>query len=275
METAPNTNNSGANSDSARARLMTLATAAADGYRNLSLSADGGSTDKIAGAACWYSSSYVPVFNGAGIFDPHLITRETLSAIEAYFKWRGRPYSVTSLDALVPYAARLLLRFNFTEYDAMPAMWLDGPPAIEVRGSSDLWVSRVTTPPHLAIFRSLLSQVFHLSMSEVNLVLGEKTLQVPTVRHYLGWLDNTPVAAATLVLSGKVAGVWNVGTLAEYRRQGIAAAIMRHILSDARSLGFQSSMLLASNDGLPLYARLGYETLSTVRVFVPSRQAYG
>src|SRR5689334_19588246 len=105
METAPNTNNSGANSDSARARLMTLATAAADGYRNLSLSADGGSTDKIAGAACWYSSSYVPVFNGAGIFDPHLITRETLSAIEAYFKWRGRPYSVMSLDALVPYAA--------------------------------------------------------------------------------------------------------------------------------------------------------------------------
>jgi predicted acetyltransferase len=95
------------------------------------------------------------------------------------------------------------------------------------------------------------------------------------VRHYLGWLDDTPVSTATLVLSGKVAGVWNVGTLAEYRRRGVAAAIMRHILSDARSLGFQSSMLLASNDGLSLYARLGYETLSTVRVFVPSRQAYG
>ena len=39
---------------------------------------------------------------------------------------------------------------------------------------------------------------------------------------------------------------------------GLPAAVMRHILSDARSLGFQSSMLLASNDGLPLYARLGY-----------------
>lgn len=275
METASNANKTGANSDSARARLMMLATAAADGFRSLSLSADGGSTDKIAGAACWYSSSYIPVFNGAGIFDPQQITRETLSAIEAYFKWRGRPFSVMSLDALVPYAARLLLRFNYTEYDSMPAMWLDGPPADALRGSSDLWVSRVTTPPHLATFRSLLSQVFHLSMSEVNLVLGEKTLNVPTVRHYIGWLDNTAVGTATLVLSGKVAGVWNVGTLPEHRKHGVATAIMRHILSEARSLGYQSSMLLASNEGLPLYARLGYETLSTIRVFVPSKQAYG
>ena len=275
MGTPPNTNNSGINSDAARARLMMLATAAADGFRSLSLSAEGGSTDNVGGAACWYSSSYVPVFNGAGIFDPRLISRETLSAIEAYFKWRGRPFSVMSLDALVPFATNLLDRFNYTEYDSMPAMWLEGQPRDELRGSGDLWVSRVSTPGPLASFRSILSQVFHLSMAEVTLVMGEKALQVTHVRHYLGWLDNVPVGTATLVLSGRVAGVWNVGTLPEYRRQGIAAALMRHILLEARSLGFQSSMLLASNEGMPLYARLGYETLSTIRVFVPSKQAYG
>jgi GNAT superfamily N-acetyltransferase len=275
METAPNANNSGANSDAARARLMMLATAAADGFRSHSLSSDGGSTDKVGGVSCWYSSSYIPVFNGASIFDPRLITRETLSAIETYFKWRGRPFSIMSLDALVPYAARHFMRFNYTEYDALPAMWLDGPPADALRGSSDLWVSRVITPPHLVPFRSLISQVFHLSMPEVNLVMAERALEIPTIRHYLGWLDNTPVGTATLVLSGKVAGVWNVGTLPSHRKHGVATALMRHILSEARSLGYHSSMLLASNEGLPLYAHLGYETLSTIRVFVPSRQAYG
>jgi hypothetical protein len=30
-------------------------------------------------------------------------------------------------------------------------------------------------------------------------------------------------------------------------------------------------MLLASNDGQPLYERLGYKTLSNVRVFVPEQ----
>jgi hypothetical protein len=34
-------------------------------------------------------------------------------------------------------------------------------------------------------------------------------------------------------------------------------------------------MLLASSEGLHLYERLGYETLSTIRIFVPSRQSYG
>ena len=268
-------NNNGTNNDASRARLMMLATAAADGFRSLSLSADGGSTDNVGGAACWYSSSYVPVFNGAGVFDPRLITRETLNAIEAYFKWRGRPFSVMSLDALVPYAANLLLRFNYAEYDAMPAMWLEGPPRSEVPSSSDVWVTRVVTSAPLASFRAILSTVFNLSMPEVNLVMGEKTLQIEHVRHYIGWLDNTPVATATLVLSGRVAGVWNVGTLPEYRRRGVAAAIMRHILLEARSLGFYSSMLLASEEGMPLYARLGYETLSKIRVFVPAKQTYG
>ena len=108
-------------------------------------------------------------------------------------------------------------------------------------------------------------------MSEVNLVLGEKTLEIPFVRHYLGWLDNIPIGTATLVLTEEVAGVWNVGTLAEYRRRGVAARLMRHMLADARGLGFDRSMLLASNDGQPLYERLGYRTLSNVRVFVPSR----
>jgi predicted acetyltransferase len=105
-------------------------------------------------------------------------------------------------------------------------------------------------------------------------VLSVRTLQIPHVRHYLGWLGNTPVATASVVLSGKVAGVWNVGTVREYRRRGVASAIMRYILSEARTLGYESSMLLASEDGKPLYEKLGYETLSNVRVFVPARQGY-
>jgi GNAT superfamily N-acetyltransferase len=262
----------GNSNDAARSRMVLMAMAAAEGFRSLALSAEGGMAENVGSIPCWYSSSYVPVFNGAAIYDPGQITRENLSAIENHFKWRGRPYSVMCLDALVPFSARLFARFNFTEYDSMPAMWLDGMPREGLRGSSDLWVSRVATPGPLATFRNILSHVFHLSMSEVNLVLGERTLQVNHVRHYLGWIENTPVATATLVLSGRVAGIWNVGTLPEYRRQGVAAAIVRHILSDARSLGFQASMLLASNDGLPLYERLGYQTLSTVRVFVPSKR---
>ena len=251
--------------------FLALARAAADGFRVLSMSADGGSSDDIGGAICWYSTSYVPVFNGASILDPDLINHTTLSAIESYFRPRGRPFSVMTLDGLVPDARGRILPYGYFEYDAMPAMWLTGEPADQPLGSSDLWITQVTSPVTLAAFRRILSEVFHLSITEVNLVLGEKTLEIPHVRHYLGWLNNIPVSTASLVLSDDVAGVWNVGTMAEYRHRGVAASLMRHIRADARELGCDKSMLLASNDGQPLYERLGYKTLSNVRVFVPEQ----
>jgi N-acetylglutamate synthase len=249
--------------------FLALARAAADGFRVLSMSADGGSSDDIGGAICWYSTSYVPVFNGASILEPDLINRATLSAIEGYFRPRVRPYSVMTLDALIPDAVARIFLYGYVEYDAMPAMWLDGEPGGQPAGASDLWITQVSSPVTLAAFRRILSVVFHLSIAEVNLVLGEKTLEIPHVHHYLGWLDNTPISTASLVLSGDVAGVWNVGTLAEYRRRGVAAALMRHILADARALGCNKSMLLATDDGQPLYECLGYKTLSNIRVFVP------
>jgi GNAT superfamily N-acetyltransferase len=114
--------------------------------------------------------------------------------------------------------------------------------------------------------------VFAISAHEVNLVLGERVLELPGVRHYLAWLGPTPVATTSLVLSGPMAGIWNVGTLPEHRRQGVAAELMHHAVSEALDFGYPSSMLLASFAGLPLYERLGYHTISTARMFEVRRE---
>jgi GNAT superfamily N-acetyltransferase len=257
--------------DIERERLLTLARAAAEGFRSLSLSAYGGSNENVGGVSCWYSASFVPVFNGAAILDPAQINRDTLDAIEAYFKWRGRPFSVMCLDTLVPHAEGLFARHGYSAYDTMPAMWLDGAPLDDPPGSPDVSVSRITMPGPLGAFRLILSEVFRLSPSEVNLVLSERALSVPHARHYLGTVHGAAVATATLVLSDGVAGVWNVGTMSAYRHRGVAAAMMRYILAEARALGYTSSMLLASDEGTPLYRRLGYRALGMVQVFVPAR----
>ncbi|HET9495544.1 MAG TPA: GNAT family N-acetyltransferase [Chloroflexia bacterium] len=260
-----------AGGDTERERLRALARSAAEGFRSLSMSASGGSNDNVGGVTCWYSASYVPVFNGAAILEPEQINAGTLDAVENYFKWRGRPYSVMCLDTLVPHAEGLFARYGYAAYDTMPAMWLDGAPMDDPPGSADLAVSRIATPGPLATFRAILSEVFRLSMTEVNLVLSERALSVPHTRHYLGTVHGAAVATATLVLSDGVAGVWNVGTMPAYRHRGIAAAMMRYILAEARAMGYSSSMLLASDDGTPLYRRLGYRALGMVQVFVPTR----
>lgn len=59
-------------------------------------------------------------------------------------------------------------------------------------------------------------------------------------------------------LSGNNAYVTNMFTLKEYRRQGIASALLEKILFEARSLGFSVVRLHASSDGKGLYSKFGF-----------------
>lgn len=256
-----------------RNAMMDLALAAAEGFRSLSIAAQG-HNDVVGGAPCWYCSSTVPVFNGAAIFDDRLLNPDTLQGIGEYFTTKGRPYSLLTMDALLPHARDTLHDLGYYEYDRMPAMWLDGLPQVRPgnRGNSDLWISRVGTLRDLATFRTLLSTVFYIGRDEIELVMGEGALDVPKVRHYLGWLGNEPVGTLTIVMSGPVPGIWNVGTLPQYRQRGVGTGMMHSALLEAVTEGHPASMLLASKEGVPMYEHLGYRTLSTMRIFVKLRE---
>lgn len=249
---------------------MALALAAAEGFKALSRSAQG-RNDVVGGAPCWYCSSTVPVFNGAAILNERQLNPDTIQGIAEYFTTKGRPYSLMIMDALLPNAPAVLRSMEYFEYDRSPAMWLEGPP-LTWHGHPDnphLWVSRVTNTRDMRTYRTVLSRVFHIAPDEAELVLGDAALLVEGVRHYLGWLEGEPVGTISVVTSGPVPGIWNVGTLPEHRHKGIGSSLMRYALREAAQEGRTSSMLLASNEGVPLYERLGYQTLSTVRIFVP------
>lgn len=59
-------------------------------------------------------------------------------------------------------------------------------------------------------------------------------------------------------LNGLAAEVLNVYTLAQYRRRGIAAALMRLTADEARRRGVGRLWLDATPDGSPLYRSLGF-----------------
>lgn len=252
-------------------RFISLARAAGDGFRSIALPAEGES-HIVGGVWCWRSASSVPVFNGALLLTSEDITGGTLHAVRAYFE--GREYSVMTLDALVPNSHNLLAGFGYTEYDTLPAMWLEqarGDLLMQHRGrmSGELRVMRVESSAELAAYRAIVGGAFGLPAGEINSILSNRALHVPHTRHYLAWWGDMPVGTVSLVLAGEVAGVWNVGTLTAYRRRGIGMGMVRHVLSEARTEGYNQFMLLSSTEGLSLYARLGFTTLSTLRVFVP------
>lgn len=64
--------------------------------------------------------------------------------------------------------------------------------------------------------------------------------------------------ANTHFLNGKTALLMNVYTMEEFRRQGIASAILHRIIDDARKQGVTCIDLSATRMGKPLYLKNGF-----------------
>lgn len=64
--------------------------------------------------------------------------------------------------------------------------------------------------------------------------------------------------ANTHFLNGKTALLMNVYTMEEFRRKGLATAILRRIISDARKQGVTCIDLSATKMGKPLYLKNGF-----------------
>jgi len=87
-------------------------------------------------------------------------------------------------------------------------------------------------------------------------------------RHlYLGLLDGRAVATTVLYEGEEVAGIYWVGTLPGARRRGIASAMTRHALREAKAAGYGLAVLNASAAGQPLYRRLGFADHFTTPIY--------
>lgn len=86
---------------------------------------------------------------------------------------------------------------------------------------------------------------------------------------YIAEEDEKAVGSAFLVVkamppnsnfpNGRIGDVLNVYVRPEYRRQGIAKALMELLITDAKALELDYIELKASADGYPLYKKLGFK----------------
>ena len=87
----------------------------------------------------------------------------------------------------------------------------------------------------------------------------------PRLRLFGGWLDGTLVSSSGLFTGSGIAGIYAIATDEAHRGRGFGRAVTAAAMAAGRALGHDTSVLLSSDLGLPVYRRLGFREVGSVR----------
>jgi GNAT superfamily N-acetyltransferase len=211
-------------------------------------------------------------------FNVVLLTGDNLSAAEIArigtdaMEW-ARPTGVPWIfllthETLAPGldANALLEASGFT-----PVMSLTGMLAMQVTPPVVPAGLELRVPSEIAGYSALLdvnSAAYALPMDAAKPLFSQPAFWVP---HFpvLGFADGQPAATASVLMVDNIRYVALVATQPGMQRRGYADAAMRHALSLAADVhGELPSVLHASDAGRPVYARMGYEAISTHTMYM-------
>jgi predicted N-acetyltransferase YhbS len=132
----------------------------------------------------------------------------------------------------------------------------------------------IETQKHIEDAGEVMKGVFGIpeELQEMQRELMEDFTKTPhNERDYIGYiayLNGIPVSLSSAYLGGGVAGIYNVGTLKKYQKQGIGSAVILATLIGARQRGYEISIISGTEEGFIVYKKLGFIPLPCMKQYV-------
>lgn len=218
--------------------------------------------------AVWSSYPF-PLMNSitCARFAPGTVERRARAVVTPYLE-RGLPFLWWTTpgghaDELRP----VLTELGLQEF-GVPGMYLEPAGPLDPGLSEGLAVRQVTgdemaesVDVMLAGFEmpEFMREPFH---GMTALVSADAMIQVTA------WLDGQAVGCGSAWLTGPTVGLYNITTLPSARRRGVGGAVTAALVNAGLERGATQAVLHASEDGFPVYERLGFETVCQVPQFL-------
>jgi GNAT superfamily N-acetyltransferase len=195
-----------------------------------------------------------------------------IATASAYFQARGLEWSFWACEGWLDSGVRRRAQKVFHRAGLSLASELPGMIGERLspapRPLPEIELRPVMSESVLRSFREIGALCFHVPPPWFAEVFDAETPRRDRFAAYVAYHFGVPVGTAATVIAADVIGVYNVATLPEYRHQGLAESIMRSVLERTREQsGIERSILQSTAQGLRLYQRMGYRTVTKVDVY--------
>ncbi len=143
-----------------------------------------------------------------------------------------------------------------------PALVLEPAPETLPPPPSELTIRRVRDDAGLEDF-------FSISRTGRRYVPSVEAVRDPNVGVLVGYVDGQAVATARLSGHGEVADIMGIVTRPEHRRRGYATAMTWAAVGAGRGMGCSAFLLTATEMGYPVYVKMGFVRVCTMRTYEP------
>lgn len=143
-------------------------------------------------------------------------------------------------------------------------------PSDPLRLQNNLDITRVLDLPTLRQVFMLQAEAFEYPIEIVATSIGEDILKDSSVDIFLGKKEEEPASTVMTIQDDQdptIGGIWYMATAGKHRRKGYGQSVLSYAINQGLNRGISRFHLHASEDGEPLYKKLGFKNIDTAAFF--------
>ncbi len=197
-------------------------------------------------------------FNNVFLFKPFTDASTKIAQAQRYFEKVNRPFRVVVREEYSEAIDSAAHDMSLKKVDRVPLMIHRS--VSDLQTPKDLDWKIVCDDKTLLDYQEVMASAFVFPDWLIKKVLSKALLNEKHLVMLVAYENGVACTGAMLIQQGDLAGIYWVGTKQGFERKGLAAKATTQAILIGRERGCTWSVLQASDKGMPVYQRMGFET---------------